>query len=57
MKELRIAKKYGKWYYEKEYEYGMRFYMYKLYDENEQYVNYFAYYNDMIYYIKTGIVI
>lgn len=57
MKQVRVAKKYGQWYYEKELDWDMEFAMYKLYDSEGRFVNSFAYYNDMVYYIKTGIVI
>lgn len=57
MKQVRVAKKYGEWYYEKEFDCDMEFPMFKLYDAEGRFVNSFAYYDDMVYYIKTGIVI
>ena len=57
MKQVRVQKKYGVLFYEKEHDDDMRFSVYKLYDADGRYVESFGYYMDMVYYIKTGIVI
>ena len=56
MKKVRIEKKYGEWMYEKVIESDMEFPMWKLYNDHG-FIDCFCCYNDMIYYIKTGIVI
>lgn len=62
MKRLRCKKEYGEWYYVKVKgeRYGscvVEFDTYELYNKDKEYVNTFGFYNDMKYYIETGIVI
>lgn len=62
MKKLKCKKEYGIYYYIKENPTGygicdLRFPIYHLYNEEKEYINSFGYYNDMKYYLETGIVI
>ena len=60
MKKLRCKKEFGIWFYEKENpnDYNdLDAPIYTLYDEQRNYICTFAYYNDMKYYLETGIII
>lgn len=59
-KKLRCRKELGVWYYtvEKASTYNdLDADVYTLYDANKKFVSNFAYYNDMKYYIETGVII
>lgn len=52
MKQVRVPKMYGVWFYEKEHDDDdMEFAMYKLYDADGRYVESFGYYMEMVYFI------
>lgn len=55
MKRLKIKKQYGVFYYEKIREIDMEFDLYYLYNEKKEYINTFAFYNDMKYFIETDL--
>ncbi len=60
LKQLRIAKKYGVWYYRKitpdDYN-DLDAPIWELFNSNQENVGTFGCYSDMIYYIHTGIII
>lgn len=60
MKKLRCKKNLGVWYYIKETpnnNNGLDAPIYELYNEQKEFINAFAYYSDMIYYLETGIIL
>lgn len=60
LKMVRIAKTFGEWYYRKQtpnYNNDLDGPIWELYDSNQEFVADFAYYNDMLYYIRTGNII
>lgn len=60
LKRLRCKKSLGEWYYCVEYvttKCDLDGNVYYLYNSNKEYVQCFAYYADMKYYLETGIVL
>ena len=62
MKKLKCKKQFGNWYYEieKPEKYGscvLDAPIYHLYNANKQYENDFGSYNDMKYYVETGLIL
>ena len=56
MKKLRCKKEYGTWYYNKVMPDGdLEFPIYELFNENKMLISTFVYYQNMIYYVKTGV--
>jgi len=60
MKKLRCKKDLGIYYYEKIMNTSnndLDAPIYELYNEKKEWINNFAYYDDMIYFIETGVII
>lgn len=57
MKKLRCRKEFGTWFYKKLEHYDLDAPIYELYDKNEKFVNTFGSYNDMKYFVETGVVL
>lgn len=55
IKKLRVKKEYGVWYYEKYKEIDVDWDLYNLFNDKMEYVGTFGIYNDMKYFIETGI--
>ena len=57
LKKLRCKKEYGVWYYEKEQLWDLDFPTWALYNANGEHQYNFGCYDDMKYYVETGIII
>ena len=57
MKKVRCRKEFGTWFYKKIEHYDLDAPIYELYREDGTFDNTFGSYNDMKYYIETGIIL